>query len=334
MDRRDFIRIAGIGSLLVVSEGVSGCARVLRWSERQHEQVVTRDFGGEGSAVETTTPGLEASATAPPTWPDLAVTKGDDPAKNTASAIEMLGGMKRFVQPGQSVVVKPNILTTREPKYGVTTNPAAVATVVRLCWEAGAKSVTVLDRPTAEARQAYTVSGIWKAVDRVDGRMKVLSSRDFERIAIPGARVLNDWPMVTDVFDADVFINMPCAKQHGLAGLTLSMKNLMGILGDERGRIHQDFASKITDLAGFVKPDLIVLDAFRLLVRNGPSGGRISDVRMGRTCVAGTDMVSIDAFGSTLFGRGPKSLSTVKLAVERGLGTADLDKLRIARRSV
>jgi len=145
---------------------------------------------------------------------------------------------------------------------------------------------------------------------------------------------LNDWPMVTDVFDADVFINMPCAKQHGLAGLTLSMKNLMGILGDERGRIHQDFASKITDLAGFVKPDLIVLDAFRLLVRNGPSGGRLSDVRMGRTCVAGTDMVSIDAFGSTLFGRGPKSLSTVKLAVERGLGSADLDKLRIARRSV
>lgn len=140
--------------------------------------------------------------------------------------------------------------------------------------------------------------------------------------------------MVADIFDSDVLINMPCAKTHGLAGLTLSMKNLMGILGDERGRIHQDFTTKITDLVSLVKPDLVVLDAFRLLVRNGPSGGSLSDVRKARTCVAGTDMVSIDAYGSTLFGRGAESMPLVQLAVERGLGIADLSKLRIEQRAV
>jgi len=347
MDRRDFVRIAGVGTIVVVSEGLGGCARVLRWSESRHENVVSRDLSSaaEGSAQATssattdtaggeTTGSAESTVTQAQTWPDLAVTKGDDAGENTEAAIALLGGMERFVKRGQSVVVKPNIVMAREPKYGVTTNPAAVAAVVRLAWEAGAKSVTVFDRPTSAARQAYTVSGVWKAVDAVDGRMKVLSSRDFERVSIPDAMALQDWPMVADVFDSDVLISMPCAKTHGLAGLTLSIKNLMGILGDERGQIHQDFPAKITDVASLVRPDLVVLDAYRLLVRNGPSGGSLSDVRKARVCVAGTDMVSVDAYGSTLFGRGPESMPVVQLAVERGLGVADLSKLRIEERAV
>jgi len=325
---------------VAASEGLVGCAQLLEWSEARHGRVVARDFGtGKPPALEPTasvnaTNSAEATSSPAHAWPDLAVTRGDDPARNTATAVAMLGGMSRFVKRGQSVVVKPNILSAREPQFGVTTNPQAVATVVRLAWEAGAKSVTVLDRPTAPALPAYTVSGIQSAVQSVDGTMKVLSARDFERIAIPQGRAIHDWPMVADVFDADVVINMPCAKTHGLAGLTLAMKNLMGILGDSRGAIHQDFATKITDLATLVKPQLIVLDAYRLLVRNGPSGGSLSDVRPGRTCVAGTNMVSVDAYGATLFGRAPRSVPYIDLAAIRGLGVADLDRLRIEKRSV
>ena len=207
-----------------------------------------------------------------------------------------------------------------------------VAALVSLAWEAGAKSVTVFDRPTAPPRQAYQVSGIANAVDKVDGRMKVLTDRDFELIEIPEGRSLTEWPLVTDVFDADVFINVPCAKTHGLAGLTMSMKNLMGVMGSTRGRIHQGFDQKIVDVNSLIKPQLTVLDGTRLLVRNGPSGGSLSDVRPGRVVVAGTNQVAVDSYGATLFGRKPTSLSYLDLAESQGLGTTDLDSLVIEER--
>ena len=333
MERREFCRFLGICGLAACAGGLSGCAKAFQWSDSQHATTVTREFGlaapstvATGSA-EVTTAGGQAPA------PDIAVTTGNDPAANTRLAVEMLGGMGRFVQRGAHVVIKPNIVVAREPVYGVTTNPAAVGAVVKMCWEAGAASVTVFDRPTAPALQAYTVSGIMKAVQEAGAEMKVLSDRDFERIAIPKGLVLSSWPLLTDVFDADVMISMPCAKTHGGAGLTLSMKNLFGIMGGTRGLLHQDLMQKIVDVNTLVKPQLVVLDAFRLLFRNGPTGGGLQDVKPGRTCVAGTSQVSVDAFGSSLFGMGPTDLAYVKLAAEQGLGVADLARLRIEKRS-
>jgi len=340
IDRRELLRLAAIGALGASVPGLSGCARVLEWSEAQRQAPVQREFGREPTATAeasgSASPTGSASATSPaaaPPPPDLAVLRSDDPAANAAAAVALLGGMERFVRRGDHVVIKPNILTAREPKYGATTSPAVVAAIVKMCWEAGAKTVTVFDNPTAPPRQAYQVSGIAKAVNRVDGRMKVLSDRDFDLIEIPDGRALTEWPLVTDIFDADVFINVPCAKTHGLAGLTLSMKNLMGIMGGRRGRIHQSFDTKIVDVNTLVVPHLTVLDATRLLVRNGPSGGSLSDVRPGRTVVAGTNQVAVDSYGATLFGRKPKSLSYVALAEKRGLGTANLDELEIEERT-
>ena len=323
MERREFCRFLGVCGLAACAGGLTGCARALQWSDAQHARIVTREFGGAPPPVETTgspsaTGSAEASGggTQSATPPDLAVTTGNDPAANTRLAVEMLGGMGRFVKRGARVVIKPNILTAREPQFGVTTNPAAVAAVVTMCWEAGAGSVTVFDRPTVPPRQAYTVSGIQEAVRKADGDMKVLSDRDFERIAIPDGRVLTSWPLLVDVFDADVMINMPCAKTHGLAGLTLSMKNLMGVMGSQRGLIHQEFTQKIVDVNTLIKPQLIVLDAYRLLFRNGPTGGGMQDVKMGRTCVAGTNQVSVDSYGATLFDMTGADLDYVKRAAE------------------
>ena len=332
MERREFCRFLGLCGLVACSGGLSGCARALEWSQAQHDGVVTREFGGTPAS-----PDASGSATASETAgggapPDVAVAVGDDPAANTRLAVGMLGGMKRFVARGQNVVVKPNILTAREPKYGVTTNPDAVAAVVSMCWEAGAKSVTVFDRPTSPAVQAYAVSGIQDAVRKAGGEMKILSDRDFERIAIPKGRVLTSWPLLADVFDADALINMPCAKTHGLAGLTMSMKNLMGVMGGARGTVHQDFTQKIVDVNSLIKPQLIVLDAYRILFRNGPTGGGLEDVRPGRTCIAGTDPVSVDSYGTTLFGMQPGQLDYLMAASEQGLGVADLSKLSIEKR--
>lgn len=337
IDRREFTRLAALGVLGGSTAFLTGCARLLEWSDAQRAAPVRRTLRRPGaSEAATASPDASGSAEATTTAaapPDLAVVRGDDPATNALLAITMLGGIERFVRKGDRVVVKPNILTAREPQFAATTNPAVVAAVVRMCWEAGAASVTVLDNPTAPPRQAYTVSGIAKAVTDVDGRMKVLSDRDFELIEIPGAKKLASWPLVTDIFEADVVINIPCAKNHGLAGLTMSMKNLMGIMGGHRGQVHQSFSDKIIDLNSLVKPQLIVLDATRLLVRNGPSGGSLSDVRPGRTIVAGANAVSIDAYGSTLFGKGARSLEYVRLAEKRGLGSADLGTLAIEERS-
>jgi len=339
LERREFCRLLGVCGLVACTGGLTGCARAFQWSEAQHAQIVTRQFGSSPPAEPTGSAPATGSANATgsaggvqtATFPDLGVATGNDPAANTRLAVELLGGMGRFVKPGARVVIKPNILTAREPQFGVTTNPAAVAAVVKMCWDAGAKSVTVFDRPTAPPRQAYTVSGIQEAVRKADGDMKVLSDRDFERIAIPEGRVLSSWPLLVDIFDADVMINMPCAKTHGLAGLTLSMKNLMGVMGSQRGLIHQEFTQKIVDVNTLIKPQLIILDAYRLLFRNGPTGGGLQDVKMGRTCVAGTNQVSVDSYGATLFGMNGADLDYVKRAAVQGLGVADLKKLTIEK---
>ena len=334
MERREFCRFLGVCGLAACAGGLSGCSRALDWSSAQHARIVTREFGATPAPAEATASAAATAAAKPaPAPPDIAVATGNDPAANARLAVAMLGGMGRFVKRGASVVIKPNILTARPPEYGASTNPAAVAAVVKMCWDAGAKSVTVFDNSTAPPRQAYTVSGIQQAVQAAGAEMKVLTDRDFERIAIPQGRVLTSWPLLTDVFDADVMINMPCAKTHGMAVLTLSMKNLMGVMGSTRGLIHQEFTQKIVDVNTLIKPELIVLDAYRILFRNGPTGGGPQDVRLGRTCVAGTSQVSVDAYGTTLFRMKPTDLDYLTTASDQGLGVIDLSKLHIQKQS-
>ena len=340
MERREFCRYLGICGLAACAGGLTGCARLLDWSESQHGQgTVLRPFrAGEPTpsvaATQSDEPTASAETTEPtppaaPVIPDLAVYRGSDPAANVRAAIAALGGMKRFVKRGARVAIKPNLLTARAPEYAVTTNPAVVATLVTMAYEAGARDVVVFDRPTGPPRNVYEVSGIADAVNKADGRMKVLGNSDFERIRIPEGRLLTSWPMAVPAFDADVFINVPIAKTHGMARLTMSMKNLMGILGSTRGFIHQDFDQKIVDVNSLVIPPLVVLDATRILVRNGPSGGSLSDVRYPRTIVAGTVQASVDAYGTGFFGMKPTDLPYLVNASAQGHGTIDLKKLRI-----
>jgi uncharacterized protein (DUF362 family) len=200
--------------------------------------------------------------------------------------------------------------------------------------EAGAADVVVLDRPTAPDRAAFERTGILEATENAGGSVKFLTDRNYENVAIPEGRVLTSWPLVTDVFEADTLINVPVAKVHGMAGLTLSMKNLMGIMGGQRGTVHQQFHQKIVDLCTLVKPHLVVLDATRMLVANGPAGGNLDDVRQRDTVVAGTGQVEVDAYGTTLFGRTPTDLQSLVNARDQGLGTLDLDALDILQGEV
>jgi uncharacterized protein (DUF362 family) len=324
--------------------GLAGCARLLDWSASDTRPAVRElkpsraipsatssgSVGATGSAAETGS----LPATSPvsgPAPPDLALFVGDDPGLNARAAVAALGGMARFVRPGDHVVVKPNVVIARAPELAATTNPFVVGAIVKMAFEAGAADVVVTDRPTGAVRNSFEVSGIASAVSEAGGRVKYLSDRDFADTSIPNGRILKSWPILQDVFDADVFINVPIAKTHSMSGLTLSMKNLMGVLGGTRGNMHQDFDQKIVDVSSLVRPHLVVLDAYRIMIRNGPTGGKGSDIRTAKTCIAGTDMVAVDSLATSLFGMKPSDLGYVVNAARQGVGVSDLSTLRIQR---
>lgn len=264
---------------------------------------------------------------------DLAVVNGLSPEQITRAAVDALGGMERFVGRGDIVVVKPNMAWDRLPEQAANTNPDVVWTVVKMCFEAGAKRVKVFDRPVNDPRRCYTQSGIAEAARRAGGDVFYAEERKFREMRIKGD-TLGSWPLYTDVFEADAVINVPIAKHHGLAKLTMAMKNWMGIMGGSRNRIHQRLDECIVDLAMTVRPALTVLDAVRVLTANGPQGGNLRDVKTLNTVIAGRDQVAVDSYGATLFGMQGNSLGYVVIGERNGLGTMNLAKLNIRKISI
>jgi len=263
------------------------------------------------------------------TVPDLAVVTNGDPASMTRQAIELLGGMKRFVSKGDVVVVKPNIGWDRSPEQAANTNPDVVAEVVKMCLEFGAKKVKVFDRSCATASRCYKNSGIRKAASDVGAEVSFVVNAGFSKMKFPEGEVLKEWPMYKPALEADVLINVPIAKNHGLTYLTMGIKNLMGIMGGDRGKVHWSIDDKLADLANFVRPQLTILDAYRILVKNGPTGGSLKDVQEKKTIIAGTQIATVDAYGATLFGIKPEGLKHIVKSSKLGLGEIDLSKVNI-----
>jgi uncharacterized protein (DUF362 family) len=228
-------------------------------------------------------------------------------------------------------VVKPNIAWDRVPEQGATTNPDIVGEVVRMALEAGAKKVRVFDFTLNEPRRCYKRTGIEQAARQAGAEVTFVSERKFKSTAFPEGERIKSWEIYEDVLEADRLINVPAAKHHSVpdAGVSLGMKNLMGIIGGNRGQFHRDFAPKITDLNARIRPDLVILDAFRVLTRNGPSGGNLSDVSLRKTVIAGTDPVAVDAYGATLFNLKPDRIPFLVEARRRGLGENDLRRVSV-----
>lgn len=260
--------------------------------------------------------------------PDLVVVQGRSPERLVRSAIDAMGGMRKFISRGDVVVIKPNIGWDRTPEQAGNTNPDVVATAVKLCLEAGAKKVKVFDRPVNDPRRCYVQSGIAPAASALGAEVDYMDERKFKDTAING-QALRSWPLYSDLFDADKVINIPIAKHHGLAKLTMALKNWMGVMGGSRRMIHQKLDESLVDLALKIKPALTILDAVRILTANGPQGGSLEDVKKLDTVIAGVDQVAIDSFGATLFGMQGSDLGYVRLADKLGMGTMDLKKLRI-----
>ena len=298
-----------------------------------------RNIALAGAAIELA-PGLrggaltQAGAKAPAAgWPDLGLAVGDSPKAITKAAVEALGGMKRFVGRGDVVLIKPNIGWDRTPELAACTNPEVVVALIEMSQEAGAKKVIVMDNPTNEAKRTYIRSGIKAAAEAAGASVPFANEQHLKRMPLRG-EWLKDWEVFTDFVEADKFINVPIAKHHSLCRVTFGMKNLMGAIGDPRNQIHQKLDQSLVDLARFFKPTLTVLDAYRMLMRNGPQGGRPSDTKLQKTVVAGTDYVAVDAMGAVFFEIPPQELPFLKIAADKGLGRIDVEKLKIEKRTV
>ena len=292
-----------------------------------------RDLAAGSLALRFGPGALAGAAATPAAVPVLVAVEGESPAAITREAIAALGGMKRFVGKGDKVVIKPNIGWDRTPEMAACTNPEVVKTLVELVLDAGAKKAIVIDNTTNQAKRCYVRSGIQEAVKQAGGDMLFVDDYRIKKTALKGAW-LKEWDVLLDVVEADKIINVPIAKHHSLCRLTMGMKNWLGAIGGARNQLHQDLDKAVVDLAAFFKPELTVLDAYRILVRNGPQGGRLSDTQLVKTIVAGTDPVAVDAMGATFFEVAPRELPYLGLARERGLGEFDLGKVRFEKRKI
>lgn len=305
MDRRRFLQNAAIGSL--------SWALTLQWP-----------FSSFTNSVAHAAPGNLILA-------KVGMGKGRDYPRLVRQVITLIGGMETFVKPGSRVVIKPNIGFDRPPEMAATTHPLVVRTLAEMALEAGASQVRIFDRSCYEARRCYQNSGILPAIQAMDNskvRCDYIDRRKFVATNIPQGRILKNWDIYRDALEADCYINVPIAKQHGLAGLSLGLKNSMGVLGGNRGHWHRNLEQNLADLATVLRPTLTVIDATRMLLRNGPQGGDLQDVKINDTVLASSDPVAADALATLLFDRTPGQIGSTVAAANMGLGTMDLNRIQ------
>ncbi len=218
------------------------------------------------------------------------------------------------------------------PALVVETHPLVVRTVVELCLEAGARKVQVFDRTCNDPRRCYRRSGIEEAVESLGSKQATVEHMDrraYRDLAIKNGARLKQWSFYRPAVEADRFINLPIAKDHSISTLTLGMKNLMGVIGGDRGDLHRHIEECLSDINSVVHSDLTLIDATRILVNNGPSGGRLEDVRVLNTLVASPDIVAADSYAATLFGFQPAQIPTIVTGARRGLGVMDLSRVQM-----
>jgi uncharacterized protein (DUF362 family) len=263
---------------------------------------------------------------------DLVAIKGSSPADMFDKGIESLGGLGEFVKPGQTVVIKPNIGWDAVPERAANTNPELIGRIVQRCYEAGAKSVSVFDNTCDEWKKCYTNSGIEKEVTQNKGEIVPGNSESYYRdVEITGGKSLTKTKVHELILDSDVFINVPVLKSHSSAKLTIAMKNLMGVVWDRRWWHKNDLHQCIADYTTFRRPDLNIVDAYRVMKRNGPRGVSTEDVIMLDSMVISRDIVAADAAASKLFGFEPEDIPYIAIADEMGIGNKNLSELNIKR---
>ncbi|MCA1960804.1 MAG: DUF362 domain-containing protein [Desulfomonile sp.] len=270
------------------------------------------------------------------TAPDLVICRGKAPAAMTRAAVDALGGMKQFVKPGNKVVIKPNMSFARDPGSGSNTRPEVVAELARMCVEAGASRVSVLDNVLQNPHDCLSMSRIPELCKSVPNTTvsNLQAKRFYREVKVDHGKQVKTMAVLTDVLEADVLIAAPVGKCHSSSGVSLSMKGMMGLIHDRmvfhsRHNLHE----AIVDMVTVLKPHLVVIDGTRILTTGGPAGpGKVLPLDL---VIASTDMVAADAQMvalGTWYDKKftPDQVRHIRIAAERGLGRIDLDRLKVS----
>jgi uncharacterized protein (DUF362 family) len=279
--------------------------------------------------------GLRETLAAQANYPDLVALKGGTPRTMFERGMREIGGMGRFVKSGQTVVIKPNMSFDLAPEYAANTSPELVQAVIRQCKDAGARRVLILDHSLAHWERASKASGILEAA-RNAGAVYAQAEREgyYQKVPVKGGKRLKEVAVHEALLEADVFINVPVLKHHGGAGVSGSIKNLMGCVWDRRTYHSNGLQTCIADFLYVKKPNLTIVDAYRVLTRNGPGGGNLADVNQMGSMIISPDIVAADSAAFALVGRSQGQVEHVRIASEAGLGQMDLSKLNISRLNV
>jgi uncharacterized protein (DUF362 family) len=290
---------------------------------------------GTGSVFAPATVRAQGSGAAP----DVVISHGKNPETITRAAVDALGGMKRFVKPGAKVVIKPNMSFASGPQAATNTHPAVVGEVAKMCSEAGASKILVLDNVLHQPQDCLSLSKIPEYCEKVPKTsVHVLKGkRMFTPVKVEKGKLIKTMDVASDVLDADVLIAVPVGKSHVMSGVSLSMKGMMGLILDRRPFHDMKLHDCIVDMVTVLKPHLVVVDGTRILTTGGPGGpGNVLPLDL---VIASTDMVAADAQMvalGTWYGKKiqPNQVSHIRIASERGLGSLDLEKMNVKNISV
>jgi uncharacterized protein (DUF362 family) len=310
MSRRGWLRSAGIGTGLLVAGAGAWLAR----DRRVFQALMAADRNMPDHRVRL-----------PVGTPPMVIAHGQDPAANVRAVLLKMGGMGRFVARGDKVLIKPNVGWDRTQAQGANTHPAVVAELVRACRDAGAAEIVVTDCSVHEPERCFQRSGVRAAAEAAGARVVLPSEAAYADVRIPGK--LGTWPIMQPFVAATKIINVPVAKHHSSARVTAGMKNWIGITDQRRSLFHASLDESIAALAQLMRPTLTVVDATRVLMRNGPLGGNIADLKELGMVAASVDPVAVDVWAAGLLAAKPSQVPYLKLAAERHLGRLDFRSL-------
>jgi uncharacterized protein (DUF362 family) len=307
MKRREFLKRTGQAMALAAVTGGTGAF----FHNRQ--TITAAVVGKKTSDFEVPSDSL---------LPRITLARNDNPQNALHAALDAIGGIGRFVKTGERVTIKPNVGWDRTPAQAANTNPDLVAEMVRLCLAADAVEVIVADITCNDPRRCFLRSGIREAAEKAGAKVILPGDGDLIEVDM-GGKLLTRWPVARCFVETDRLINMPIVKQHSLSRCTIAMKNLYGILGGRRNQLHQEIDQSIVDLVAFCKPTLTVVDATRVLMRDGPTGGSLDNVAIENSVMCATDLVAADSRACEFLGLRGEQVEHILLAEQSGLGLID-----------
>lgn len=265
----------------------------------------------------------------------MSIIRGSNRSETLDLALKSIGGMSAFIKKGDRVLLKVNAAFASPPLLSATTHPDIVSGITRLCLEAGAASVTVTDNPINDPASCFRLTGIDQAARSAGATVLFPQNELFKAVTLPEGQLIRNWPVLYGPLERiNKVIGTAPVKDHHRSGASMIMKNWYGLLGGRRNIFHQDIHTIIKELAMMVKPTLVVLDGTTTMMRNGPTGGALADLKETHTMIASTDQVAADAFGATLLDKTADELAFIKKAEASGVGTADFRSLNPVIKSI